>query len=166
MRFPLVILAIIAFLAMATCVLLVLPSANKAIAQDQPDASEYVHDHLYAETCLPPNMPVFGNSKDIKGWNTFSYKIEFDCFANSGGTCTIMARIMEETGQFHVLEDIHWHDYPNWTPPYPDSLHFILTGTGTTNGNVKNRLEWLVQPFCTEPAYFRHCHVWVTYGPL
>lgn len=155
----------IASMIFFSCFIIILPSADNVLAQRDPDASEYAYDHIFATSCIPPGMPVYGAWKDIKGWSTYSYRIEFDSFPNCGGTCTIMARIQEQEGQFHILEDIHWSDYPNWTPPYPDSIHFVLTGSGTTNGQVENRLEWLVQPFCTEPAYFRNCHVYVTYGP-
>ena len=134
-----------------------------SLAQNQPDMTQCYGYSLYADSCIPPGMPVYSGYKSTGGCNNYSYRIEFDVFPNGGGHCTIMARLVEATGQFHILRDIHWSDYPNFTPPWPDSIHYELTGTGTTDGSVLNQLEWLVQPFCNSPSYFKHCMVWITF---
>jgi hypothetical protein len=145
-------------------VILALSAGNYSFSQEQPDMGGYYYDSLYADTNLYPHMPKYGQWMSTAGRNTVTWRVEVDIYPGEGqGYAVIGAFIEREGGEIVLLKELHSNDYP--AGPYQWGQHLVYTGTAVTDGSVKNRLEWLLQPSEVPPPFFRHCIVSVRYGP-
>jgi hypothetical protein len=152
------------FRVLAGLVIFAFSTPNYSVSQEQPDMGGYYYDSLYADHNLYPEMPKYGQWLNNNGRNTVTWRVEVDVYPGPGqGYAVIGAFIEPEGGDLILLKDLHSNDFP--APPYYYGQHLIKTGTAVTDGSVRNRLVWLLQPSEVPPTFFRHCIVSVRYGP-